>query len=270
MSHFIVSLIVWAKSQDSVHEPQFLKRKESRSGSNRGPSIYQHSALPLGHTGLLSFGGWGVSFTNSVLKSARSFVGWGVSLTRPMLESVSLFGAWGVCLTRPMLVVCWARSLPHSPCLESGRSFGGWRVSLTALCLNLIVGLGVSLTRPMLESVWSLVVSGVSVTRPILKSVSSFSYRHHDGISHFVRWVGSTFYKPLTKIFLVIIRRVGSFSYTPRIGICLAVWRVGSLFYTPSDGICLFIQRAVGLTYKPCAGVCHVDRLLGRLCYMSG
>ena len=43
--------IVWAKSQDSVHKPQFLKRKESRSGSNRGPSAYQPSALPLSHTG---------------------------------------------------------------------------------------------------------------------------------------------------------------------------------------------------------------------------
>ena len=52
MSHFNVSLIVWAKSQDSVHKPQFFfKRKESRSGSNRGPSAYQPSALPLGHTG---------------------------------------------------------------------------------------------------------------------------------------------------------------------------------------------------------------------------
>ena len=48
--HFDVSLIVRAKSQDSVHKPQFLKRKESRSGSNRGPSADQHSALPLGHT----------------------------------------------------------------------------------------------------------------------------------------------------------------------------------------------------------------------------
>ena len=28
MSHLNVSLIVWAKSQDSVHKPQFLKRKE--------------------------------------------------------------------------------------------------------------------------------------------------------------------------------------------------------------------------------------------------
>ena len=54
MGHFNVSLTVWAKSQDSVHKPQFLKRKESRSGSNRGPSAYQSSALPLGHTGSLT------------------------------------------------------------------------------------------------------------------------------------------------------------------------------------------------------------------------
>ena len=39
VSHFNVSLIVLAKSQDSVHKPQFLKREESRS------------ALPLGQTG---------------------------------------------------------------------------------------------------------------------------------------------------------------------------------------------------------------------------
>ena len=51
MSHFNVSLIVWAKSPVGIHKPQFLKRKGSRSGSNRGPSAYQPSALPLGHTG---------------------------------------------------------------------------------------------------------------------------------------------------------------------------------------------------------------------------
>ena len=54
MSHFNVSLTAWAKSRDSVDKPQFFfkeKRKESRSGSNRGPSAYQPSALPLGHTG---------------------------------------------------------------------------------------------------------------------------------------------------------------------------------------------------------------------------
>ena len=55
MSHFNVSLIVWAKSQDSVHKPHFFeeKRKESRSESNQGPSAYQLSALPLGKKTLL-------------------------------------------------------------------------------------------------------------------------------------------------------------------------------------------------------------------------
>ena len=44
VSHFNVSVIVWAKSHDIVHKPHFLKRKESRRESNRSPS------LPLGHT----------------------------------------------------------------------------------------------------------------------------------------------------------------------------------------------------------------------------
>ena len=35
MSHFNVSLIVWARSQDSVHKPQFLKRRERRAEADR-------------------------------------------------------------------------------------------------------------------------------------------------------------------------------------------------------------------------------------------
>ena len=41
VSQFNVSLIVWEKSQDSVHKPQVLKRRGSRSGSNRCPAAYQ-------------------------------------------------------------------------------------------------------------------------------------------------------------------------------------------------------------------------------------
>ena len=51
MSLFNVSVIVWAKSQDSVHKPPFLKGKESQNGLNPGHSAHQHSALPLGHIG---------------------------------------------------------------------------------------------------------------------------------------------------------------------------------------------------------------------------
>ena len=54
-SHFNVPLIVRDKVKDSVHRPQLLKRKESRSGIERGPSAYHPNALPLGQTGSLGF-----------------------------------------------------------------------------------------------------------------------------------------------------------------------------------------------------------------------
>ena len=71
MRHFNLSLIVWAKLQDSVHKPQILKRNESRSGSNRGPSAHQPSALPLGHTGS-HLAGW--LMTDAILKRRTTFV----------------------------------------------------------------------------------------------------------------------------------------------------------------------------------------------------
>ena len=75
MSHFNVSLIVWAKSQDSLHKPQFLKRKDNRSGSNRGPSAYQPSALPLGHIGSQETGVVGYTFYGVVPKGLLTFLG---------------------------------------------------------------------------------------------------------------------------------------------------------------------------------------------------
>ena len=39
------------QSQDNVHRPQLLKRKESRSGFELDPSTYQPNDLPLGQTG---------------------------------------------------------------------------------------------------------------------------------------------------------------------------------------------------------------------------
>ena len=35
VSHFNVSLIVWAKSQDSVRKPQFFRRRERRAEADR-------------------------------------------------------------------------------------------------------------------------------------------------------------------------------------------------------------------------------------------
>ena len=41
-----------AKSQDSVHKPQpFRRERRAEAVSNRGPSAYQPTALPLGQTG---------------------------------------------------------------------------------------------------------------------------------------------------------------------------------------------------------------------------
>ena len=82
MRHVIFSLIVWAKSQDSVHKPQFVKRKESRSGSNRDPSAYQPSALLLGHTA--SRHGYGSSsvFMQSMEWSFRKVPQWSVKRMR--------------------------------------------------------------------------------------------------------------------------------------------------------------------------------------------
>ena len=46
MSHFNVSLIVWAKSQDSVHKPQFLKRREGRAEADRTEVLLLTSLAP--------------------------------------------------------------------------------------------------------------------------------------------------------------------------------------------------------------------------------
>ena len=45
------SKVILEKSQDSVHRPQLLKRKEARAESNRGPSVYNPNSLPLGQAG---------------------------------------------------------------------------------------------------------------------------------------------------------------------------------------------------------------------------
>ena len=46
VSHFNISLIVWAKSQDSVHKPQFLKRRERRAEADRTKVLLLTSQAP--------------------------------------------------------------------------------------------------------------------------------------------------------------------------------------------------------------------------------
>ena len=82
---------VWVKSQDSVHKPQFLKRKENRSGSNRGP-LLTSLALPLGHTGsrlfLLRYQGL---YVGSILKTSGRrgrLAQWSVRCARYPVEVV--------------------------------------------------------------------------------------------------------------------------------------------------------------------------------------
>ena len=136
-----------------------------------------------------SFVGWGVSFTRPVLECIWSFCGWGVSLTRPVLKSVRRIGSllfvpyWnlsGHYLGGDFLLhaPCWnlsgrtsrGMSILLAPCWNlSGRTSGGksillapsWHLSrrsasevslLYASCWNVFIGLGVSLTRHVLES----------------------------------------------------------------------------------------------------------------------
>ena len=87
---------MWARSQDSVHKPQFLKKKESRRGPNRGPSAYQPRALPLGHTGSLYNDGQAGSLAPSghfsvVCDYDKSWTESVTTVTRVTLAVVSLY-----------------------------------------------------------------------------------------------------------------------------------------------------------------------------------
>ena len=85
MSHFNVSLIVWAKSQDSDPQKSTIfeeKRKESRSGSNQGPSAYQPSALPLGQATPADIVN---SVTKDLIYSTVFGVTFGVAIPSPLL-----------------------------------------------------------------------------------------------------------------------------------------------------------------------------------------
>ena len=63
--------------------------------------------------------------------------------------------------------------------------------------------------------------------------------------------------------FGLVVRRVGSFSYTPRAGNFLVFRRVGSLSDTPLAGIVLVVRRVGSFSYTPCAGICLVHKRLG-------
>ena len=109
---------------------------------------------------------------NALCCTVWSFVRWGVSLTRSVLESVWLFVG--------LLDTCWKLS---------GRLAVG-EFLLHAPCLNLIVGSGVSLTRPVLESD---------------RQFRSLSYTSNAGISLVSNRVRSVCYTPNPKVCLFVL-----------------------------------------------------------------
>ena len=91
---------------------------------------------------------------------------------------------------------------------------------------------GVSLTRPVRESVWSYVWQGVYVARPVLTSVSSFdcwgvfiARPGLESVSSLVGW-GISLTRPVLVCLLSVCM---NFSYSSRVGICRFVRRLGSL-----------------------------------------
>ena len=135
-----------------------------------------------------------------MLKSVWSYVRWGICLTRPVLASVRLLG---ICLDdmwlgsfsyTPRALICLVvrqeRRLSYTPGnviflvlrrvgsfshMPRVSSFIGRGISLTCSVLVALLGSwDISLTRPVMESVWSFGVWGVSLTRPVLETVWSF------------------------------------------------------------------------------------------------
>ena len=75
--------------------------------------------------------------------------------------------------------------------------------------------------------------------------MGSFSYTPRDGICEFIlprRW------------------QLGSFSYTPRAGNCLVFRRVGSLSDTPLAVIFLVVRQVGSFSYTSRDGICLVRR----------
>ena len=131
---------------------------------------------------VLSVGGCVVSVLRPVLNSVWPFVGWGDSLTRPVLEFISSFGGWFVggrggggggggnlsytsrvaprVASRPSICLGLVGSFSYTP--SDGiflvvRRFGSFSKTPRSRNCRSFVGWGVSLTRPMLKSVCSIV-----------------------------------------------------------------------------------------------------------------
>ena len=130
----------------------------------------------------------------------------------------------------------------------------------------LFVSLGISPTRPVLESVSSFGTWEVFLTHPVLVclvvcQVGSFCYTPRDGICLFVRRVEC--HHSFRAGICLAVCQVESFSYTPRAGICLVVWRLRSFPDTPRDGFCLVVWQLGSFPDTPRDGFCLVVWRLG-------
>ena len=101
----------------------------------------------------------GSSLTRLVRESVWSYVWYGVYITRPVLTSVSSFDGCGVSIARPRFGICLVArrvgNFSYTP-RASMSCFRFVRVSLTHRVMEsvgLFGGWGVSLKRPVLESV---------------------------------------------------------------------------------------------------------------------
>ena len=132
----------------------------------------------------------------------------------------------------------WGLSV-SKPVLESVCSKVRWGAYFTRSVLtSVFVGRRVSLIRPLLQSVSSLSGSGVSLKHPVLEFCASLCYT-----------------MPRAAVCLVV-KRVGSFSYSPRVGICYVVRQEGSIAYTSRASMCLYLGLVGSLSYKPRHGMC--------------
>ena len=172
-----------------------------------------------------------------MLEPVLSFVGRGVSLIRPVLVCVSSRAggkfllhvpSWNLCVRSASLHLIWGVSLTR-PVLETVWSFVGKGDYLTRPG-----GWGVSLTRPVMKYVLSFVSRGVSLACPLLQFVSSLCDQEFlldltrtvlESVSSSVEWGIS-----LTRPVLVFLASVCvSFCYTARGGICRFVRRLRRL-----------------------------------------
>ena len=154
-----------------------------------------------------------------MLNSVWSFVGWGVSLKILVLESVSSLGRWGFSFTRPVIESLFVRT-------GVGEGEGLSYTPLNRICLAV---------RRMASLSYRLRVR----IRLVSHRVVSLSNTPYAALYFVIRWVDTILH---TSCWNLSRRSAGgSFSNTHSAGIRLVIRRVGSLSFTPHAEIYLVV-----------------------------